>query len=72
MQSLCKNGDLLKAARVVDEMVIDGCTPNEGAWSMLLGAFWDQRMVQEAVELFQVEMISEFAEADIGIQDKAF
>ncbi|KAL4334658.1 hypothetical protein GQ457_07G029250 [Hibiscus cannabinus] len=72
MESFCKNGDLLKAARMVDEMVIDGCTPNEGVWSMLLGAFWDQQMVQEAVELFQAEMISEFAEADIEIQDKAF
>ncbi|KAE8656353.1 Pentatricopeptide repeat (PPR) superfamily protein isoform 2 [Hibiscus syriacus] len=59
------NGDLLKLACMVDEMVIDGCTPNEGAWSMLLVAFWDQRMVQEAVELFQVEMMSGITGAEI-------
>ena len=46
--------------------------PEEGAWSTLLGVFWDQRMVQEAVELFQVEMMSEFAQAHIEIQDEAF
>ncbi|XP_022715826.1 pentatricopeptide repeat-containing protein At5g46100-like [Durio zibethinus] len=72
MKSFCKKGDLHKAVHVVDEMVIDGCIPEEGAWSTLLGAFWDERMVQESIELFQVELISEFAEPDIEIQDEAF
>ncbi|XVF25744.1 hypothetical protein REPUB_Repub13aG0240100 [Reevesia pubescens] len=72
MKSFCKKGDLQKAARIVDEMLIDGCIPNEGAWSTLLGAFWDLRVIREAVELFQVELMSEFAEPDIEIQDEAF
>ncbi|PPD77293.1 hypothetical protein GOBAR_DD25779 [Gossypium barbadense] len=72
MKSFFKDGDLHKAARIVDEMLIDGCTPKEGEWSMLLGAFWNQTTVQEAVELFQAEVMSELAEADITIQDEAF
>ncbi|OMO76374.1 hypothetical protein CCACVL1_15726 [Corchorus capsularis] len=71
MKSFCKKGDLQKAARIVDEMVADGCIPEEGSWTILLGAFWDQRMVQEALEVFQAELMSEFTEADVEMHGKA-
>ncbi|XVE88107.1 hypothetical protein DITRI_Ditri19aG0041800 [Diplodiscus trichospermus] len=69
MKSFCKKGDLHKAARIVDEMVIDGCIP-EGSWSTLLAAFWDQRMVQDADELF-LELMRESVESNIEIQPEA-
>ncbi|KAF3947720.1 hypothetical protein CMV_026180 [Castanea mollissima] len=33
VECFCKRGDLHKAARIVDEMVIDGCVPVEGTWN---------------------------------------
>ncbi|KAK6283835.1 hypothetical protein POUND7_002787 [Theobroma cacao] len=68
MKSFCKKGDLQKAARIVDEMLIDGCIPEEGAWGTLVSAFWDQRMVQETVELFEFELMGDFTEPDLEIQ----
>ena len=62
VECFCKRGDLHKAARIVDEMVIDGCVPAEGTWNAVVGGFWDRRKVRESTELLQVELMSEFVE----------
>ncbi|KAL6327139.1 hypothetical protein AAG906_014957 [Vitis piasezkii] len=53
----CNKGDLHKAAHLVDEMVLDGCIPDEVTWNAVVGAFWDRRKVREAAELVQVELM---------------
>ncbi|KAK1325418.1 Pentatricopeptide repeat-containing protein [Acorus calamus] len=52
---LSKAGDLNRAARVVEDMVGEGHTPDEGAWGEIVGAFWRQRKVRE--EVVQVDWI---------------
>uniref|UniRef100_A0A2N9G090 Pentacotripeptide-repeat region of PRORP domain-containing protein n=1 Tax=Fagus sylvatica TaxID=28930 RepID=A0A2N9G090_FAGSY len=64
VECFCKRGDLHKAARIVDEMVIDGCVPAEGTWNAVVGGFWDRRKVRESTELLQVELMSEFVEPE--------
>ncbi|KAA8515213.1 hypothetical protein F0562_018392 [Nyssa sinensis] len=61
----CKKGDLHKAARIVDEMVIDGCIPDEGTWRAVVGGFWDRRKVREVAELIQVELMGKLVETGI-------
>ncbi|KAG8385510.1 hypothetical protein BUALT_Bualt03G0052800 [Buddleja alternifolia] len=56
----CKRGDLHKAARIMDEMVIDGCIPDEGTWTSMLDGFWDRRKVREAAELSRAKLLNEF------------
>ncbi|PQP96494.1 pentatricopeptide repeat-containing protein [Prunus yedoensis var. nudiflora] len=40
VKCICKKGELHKAYRIVDEMVLDGCAPDEGIWlsSIVLGS----------------------------------
>ncbi|XVE51394.1 hypothetical protein DITRI_Ditri02bG0036600 [Diplodiscus trichospermus] len=42
-------GNLQNAAHLINEMVIDGCIPEEGAWCMLLGVFgikeWSKKLL---------------------------
>ncbi|KAK2995000.1 hypothetical protein RJ640_030047 [Escallonia rubra] len=59
----CKKGDLQKAARIVDEMVIDGCIPNEGTWESMVGGFGGRKKVQEASEVVQVELMDKILQA---------
>ncbi|XP_052203373.1 pentatricopeptide repeat-containing protein At5g46100 [Diospyros lotus] len=59
----CKKGDLHKAARIVDEMVLDGCVPDEGTWVALVSGFWDRRKVREAAEFVNLKLIDRFVEA---------
>ena len=40
-----------KVAHLVDEMVLNGCIPDEVTWNAVVGGFWDRRKVREAVEL---------------------
>ena len=47
----CNKGDLHKVAHLVDEMVLNGCIPDEVTWNAVVGGFWDRRKVREAVEL---------------------
>ncbi|GAV60339.1 PPR domain-containing protein/PPR_1 domain-containing protein/PPR_2 domain-containing protein/PPR_3 domain-containing protein [Cephalotus follicularis] len=61
-----KNGDLHKAAHIVDEMVLDGYVPDEGTWNAVLCGFWDRRKVREAAEMLQVELLSDFTEPAIN------
>ncbi|KAL8113054.1 hypothetical protein AgCh_020399 [Apium graveolens] len=60
----CKKGDLHKVARIVEEMVLDGCIPNETSWSTVLRGFWDRKKVREAAELVQIELIEKCIESD--------
>ncbi|XP_041026633.1 pentatricopeptide repeat-containing protein At5g46100 isoform X2 [Juglans microcarpa x Juglans regia] len=60
-----KRGDLHKAARIIDEMVIDGCLPTEGTWSAVFGGFWDRRKVREDAEFLQDKLMSEFVEPEL-------
>lgn len=53
----CNKGDLHKAAHLVDEMVLDGCIPDELTWNAVVCAFWDRRKVRESAELVQVELM---------------
>ncbi|KAK6149950.1 hypothetical protein DH2020_017475 [Rehmannia glutinosa] len=59
IHGFCKR-DLHKAARIMDEMVIDGCIPNEETWNEMLDGFWDRKKVREAAELLQSNLIDEF------------
>ncbi|CAL5411286.1 unnamed protein product [Camellia sinensis] len=61
----CKKGDIHKAARIVDEMVLDGCIPNEGTWIAMVSGFWDRRKVREAAKLVHIELMDEFFGAGI-------
>ncbi|KAE9461866.1 hypothetical protein C3L33_06205, partial [Rhododendron williamsianum] len=53
----CKKGDLHKAARIFEEMVVDGCIPDEGTWTAIVSGFWDRKKVREAAESIQIEVI---------------
>ncbi|EXC05160.1 hypothetical protein L484_003966 [Morus notabilis] len=55
----CKKGDLHKAARIVDDMVLDGCVPDEETWGFVVNGFWNRRKVKEAAKLLQAELMSE-------------
>uniref|UniRef100_A0A7N0UG59 Pentatricopeptide repeat-containing protein n=1 Tax=Kalanchoe fedtschenkoi TaxID=63787 RepID=A0A7N0UG59_KALFE len=46
----CHKGDLHKAARIMEEMIIDGCVPEEKIWELIVGGFWDRKKVREAAE----------------------
>ncbi|KAL9318347.1 hypothetical protein ACSQ67_014864 [Phaseolus vulgaris] len=37
VKCFCKRGDLHKAARTLDEMVLDGCIPDEQIWNVVIG-----------------------------------
>ncbi|CAH2062634.1 unnamed protein product [Thlaspi arvense] len=58
-----KKGDLHKAARITDEMVFDGCIPDEEIWTALVSGFWDRRKVREAAEFVHVELMGKSVEA---------
>nr|GLL29307.1 hypothetical protein COLO4_31418 [Ipomoea trifida] len=58
----CKKGDLHKSARIVEEMVIDGCIPGTGTWTAVLDAFWDRRKAKEATELAFSELMAKLME----------
>ncbi|KAM0065308.1 putative tetratricopeptide-like helical domain superfamily [Helianthus debilis subsp. tardiflorus] len=53
----CGKRDLYKAGIVLDEMVIDGCTPGEDTWSVLVCRVWGNLKVQEAIDLMS-ELVS--------------
>ncbi|XP_057949935.1 pentatricopeptide repeat-containing protein At5g46100 [Malania oleifera] len=59
----CKKGDLNKVARIIDEMVLDGCVPNDATWTAVVGGFWDRRKVREAAELLHVELTGKNSES---------
>ncbi|KAL8468111.1 hypothetical protein ACS0TY_031373 [Phlomoides rotata] len=56
---VCMRGDLHKAARIMDEMVSDGCNPDVGTWDAMLNGFWDRRKVREAAELLLDKLMDE-------------
>ncbi|KAJ4703538.1 Pentatricopeptide repeat-containing protein [Melia azedarach] len=66
----CKKGDMHKAARIVDEMVLDGCVPDDGTWSAVITGFWDRQKVREATELLLVELMYKYAEPEEDIQNQ--
>ncbi|KAF4386299.1 hypothetical protein G4B88_003516 [Cannabis sativa] len=43
VEMFCMKGDLHKAARIVDEMMLDGCVPNEDTWRSIVDGFWSRR-----------------------------
>ncbi|KAL0380011.1 UNVERIFIED_CONTAM: hypothetical protein Sangu_0065400 [Sesamum angustifolium] len=57
---LCKRGDLHKAGRIMDEMVIDGCIPDVETWNAMSDGFWDRKKVREAAELLLAKLMDEF------------
>ncbi|KAL3519819.1 hypothetical protein ACH5RR_017968 [Cinchona calisaya] len=56
VDSFCNKKDLQKAVRIFDEMVLDGCIPEEATWSTMLGRFWDKKKVHEATKLVLTEL----------------
>ncbi|XP_047148364.1 pentatricopeptide repeat-containing protein At5g46100 [Vigna umbellata] len=64
VKCFCKRGDLHKAARILDEMVLDGCIPDEQIWNVVIGGLWDRKKVREATELLLVELRQKFVEAE--------
>ncbi|KAL1289141.1 hypothetical protein HN51_057876 [Arachis hypogaea] len=64
VKCFCKRGDLHKAARILDEMVLDGCIPDEGIWNAVIVGLWDRKRVREATELLLAELKQKFVEAE--------
>ncbi|KAK7302838.1 hypothetical protein RJT34_13735 [Clitoria ternatea] len=60
MKCFCKRGDLNKAARILDEMVLDGCVPDEALWNVVIGGLWDRKKVRESTELLLAELKQKF------------
>ncbi|KAK4859040.1 hypothetical protein QYF36_025841 [Acer negundo] len=60
----CKKGDLQKAARIIEEMVLDGCVPDEGTWSAVVAGFWNRQKVRQATVLLWVELMSKFIDPE--------
>lgn len=63
IKCFCKRGDLHKAARILEEMILDGCIPDEGIWNVLMCGLWDRKKVREATELLLVKLKQTFDEA---------
>ncbi|CAB4315879.1 unnamed protein product [Prunus armeniaca] len=57
-------GDLHKAYQIVDEMVLDGCVPDEGIWSSMVDGFWNCKKVRGPAELLQAELMSEMVDPE--------
>ncbi|KAJ8545488.1 hypothetical protein K7X08_018071 [Anisodus acutangulus] len=53
----CKKGDVHNAARIVEEMLTDGCHPDEQTWAVVVGGFWDRRKVREAADSVQADLM---------------
>lgn len=66
----CKKGDIHKSARIVDELVLDGCLPDEGTWSAVMTALWDRRKMRQAAELLLLELMNKCVEAEVDIQNQ--
>ncbi|GAB2298638.1 hypothetical protein Dimus_032708 [Dionaea muscipula] len=54
IQCLCNTRDLLKACRIVDEMVVDGCFPDEESWKDTFLGLWDGREAVGSAELLKL------------------
>lgn len=52
----CKKRDWQKAARIIEEMLLDGCIPDKGSWSAVLGGLWDMTKVWEDARSVQAEL----------------
>ncbi|KAL6574026.1 hypothetical protein OROHE_001568 [Orobanche hederae] len=65
IQWFCKR-DLHKAARIMEEMVIDGCIPNEETWSAVLDGFWNRKKVRESSEVLHASLVDEFRDTTLG------
>ncbi|XP_020230897.1 pentatricopeptide repeat-containing protein At5g46100 isoform X2 [Cajanus cajan] len=64
IKCFCKRGDLHKAARILEEMILDGCIPDEGIWNVVIPGLWDRKKVREATELLLAELRQKFIEAE--------
>ncbi|CAL2269527.1 unnamed protein product [Prunus armeniaca] len=64
VKCICKKGDLHKAYQIVDEMVLDGCVPDEGIWSSMVDGFWNCKKVRGPAELLQAELMSEMVDPE--------
>ncbi|KAI4296810.1 hypothetical protein L6164_036733 [Bauhinia variegata] len=64
IKCFCKKGDLNKAARILDEMVIDDCIPDEGIWTAVMSGLWDRKKVRETTEIVLVELMHKFVEPE--------
>ena len=58
VKCFCNKGDLHKATRIINEIVLDGCVPGQLTWSALVGRVLDRRKVQEASELLLIDLLS--------------
>ncbi|KAJ8458517.1 hypothetical protein OPV22_031446 [Ensete ventricosum] len=47
-----KKAGVHKAARVVSEMLLEGCVPTRETWGVVIGGYWERRQVREAAEVF--------------------
>ncbi|KAL5096750.1 hypothetical protein RYX36_001077 [Vicia faba] len=64
IKCFCKRGDQHKAARILDEMILDGCIPDEGIWNVLMCGLWDRKKVRKATELLLAELKQKVVEAE--------
>ncbi|KAI5326657.1 hypothetical protein L3X38_035731 [Prunus dulcis] len=64
VKCISKKGGLHKAYQIVDEMVLDGCVPDEGIWSSMVDGFWIHKKVRGPAELLQAELMSEMVDPE--------
>ncbi|XP_057416100.1 pentatricopeptide repeat-containing protein At5g46100-like [Lotus japonicus] len=64
IKCFCKRGDLNKAARILEEMISDGCIPDKGIWDVVMGGLWDRKKVREASELWLAELKQKIVDAE--------
>ncbi|KAG1346776.1 pentatricopeptide repeat-containing protein [Cocos nucifera] len=57
VECFCKKGDVHKAARIVSEMLLEGCVPYQDTWRIIMGGYWERRKVREAAELMWDQLV---------------
>lgn len=56
ISSFCDKGDLHKGNRVLNEMVVHGCVPDEDRWRAMVYGFLNREKAKEAIEFVESEI----------------
>ncbi|XP_021765983.1 pentatricopeptide repeat-containing protein At5g46100-like [Chenopodium quinoa] len=64
IKGFCKKGDLHNVCRILDEMVCDGCLPDEEIWKTILRGFLNQRKMLESIKSFHMLFVQNFDELE--------
>ncbi|MQL80849.1 hypothetical protein Taro_013303, partial [Colocasia esculenta] len=56
---ICEKGDVHKAERIVNEMLVEGCAPDQTIWATILGGLLARRKAREAAELLWSQLLED-------------